>query len=116
MTRTNSTLATHIAAEKTSRRLNRHTVQLSVEHDRGAGQRRVGRDRASVKPCNLDGNDGVGYIGQANYFRHQVAIHAVALRAQRQVSQSRRPVAGPAVDFARLVTLPALNQTDIEIE
>jgi hypothetical protein len=90
MTRTNSTLATHIAAEKTSRRLNRHTVQLSVEHDRGAGQRRVGRDRASVKPCNLDGNDGVGYIGQANYFRHQVEIHSVRKDRYRKADDRSR--------------------------
>jgi hypothetical protein len=31
-------------------RLNRHITQRSVKHKRAAVQRRVGRDRASVKP------------------------------------------------------------------
>jgi hypothetical protein len=41
---------------KTPRRLNRHTVQHSGEHDREAGQRRVGRDfdkKAAGPPADV---------------------------------------------------------------
>ena len=40
---------------KSSRRLNRHTVQLSVEHERAIVQPRVGRDCGAVKTCNREG-------------------------------------------------------------
>ena len=36
-------------------RLSRHIVQLSVEDKRAAVQRCVGRDRANVKTCKLEG-------------------------------------------------------------
>src|SRR5262245_25966984 len=33
------------------------TAQLSVDHNREVGQRRAGRDRATVKTCNPAGRD-----------------------------------------------------------
>ena len=39
--------------EKRLARSTSHTVQLSVEHERAAGRRRVGRKRETVKRSNL---------------------------------------------------------------